>query len=51
MKYSTNAKYEQLPKRSSGLLIDEESIGSTATDSSGKVTTINAPLVKFNYRN
>uniref|UniRef100_A0A1B6MH31 Calcium-transporting ATPase n=2 Tax=Graphocephala atropunctata TaxID=36148 RepID=A0A1B6MH31_9HEMI len=37
MKYSMNSKYEQIPKRSSGSLIDDESIGSTESQSSGKV--------------
>ncbi|XP_054285623.1 calcium-transporting ATPase type 2C member 1 isoform X2 [Macrosteles quadrilineatus] len=37
MKYSMNAKYEQLSKRSSGSLIDDESIGSPGSQSSGKV--------------
>lgn len=36
MKYSTNSKYEQLSKRTSGSLIDDESLGSPGSQS-GKV--------------
>lgn len=36
MKYSMNSKYEKIPKTHSGSLIDDESIGSSGSPSSGK---------------